>query len=159
MPMASFAPKAKTHKGVVNIPNPPPKPALESPINSTAVAARSIEVVSYTQLLYGNCVVHVERRKGIESQRAYECKENPTISLQTTSSKLEKSSQPQRTSGTFVEQFGFNREYRSLALAIVFWNLALVCHRRSGSASENGTLLSSPSNSSQLSLTLQYFVC
>jgi hypothetical protein len=49
MPMASFGPKASTHNGVVSIPNPPPKPAFDRPMNSTATAASSMEDQSCTR--------------------------------------------------------------------------------------------------------------
>src|SRR5258708_30424715 len=53
MPMAKVgslpcALKANTQRGVVNIPNPPPKPAFERPMNNTPKAARRIVVRSDT---------------------------------------------------------------------------------------------------------------
>ena len=43
MPMAVLEPNASTHSGVTSNPNPPPKPALDTPINRTAKLASKNE--------------------------------------------------------------------------------------------------------------------
>src|ERR1039457_2337494 len=56
MPMAVFGPNASTHSGVTSSPNPPPKPALATPINSTAKPASKSEGQSMSRIRVGEAV-------------------------------------------------------------------------------------------------------
>ena len=49
----SLGPNASAQSGVVSMPSPPPKPALDKPINSTPAATKNMAAPSGTGPMYG----------------------------------------------------------------------------------------------------------